>query len=169
MASLVAEHAERAAQKLPTNPDEICRLITLCKDEAKQCTLYGWGSSGAAASAIVPSPTTISRVREWSSSAAAGLASLRGGVVDHLPEFDHDKDRYSPVATLRGSNWRGKDCDDHDATTYPGRRGTDEGASSCNGISAADQQRLCGGSGRRGLLGAHGFGLVTNEWAFATC
>ena len=40
----------------------------------------------------------------------------RSGPVDniehHLPADDLDGDRFSPARTLRGSDWRGKDCDD---------------------------------------------------------
>ena len=44
--------------------------------------------------------------------------------VDHLPFFDGDKDRFSTVKELRGSHWRGKDCDDANGNIYPGRRST---------------------------------------------
>ena len=42
-------------------------------------------------------------------------------VAEHYPAFDEDGDRFSTRATLRGSDWRGKDCNDTDATIYAGR------------------------------------------------
>ena len=42
------------ASGLPSNPDLICRTITLCKDEQKQCTLYGWKAPALAAAAMPP-------------------------------------------------------------------------------------------------------------------
>lgn len=44
---------------------------------------------------------------------------------------------------LRGSNWRGRDCNDNDATVYPGRSLTAYGPEvdhNCNGISGLDQR-----------------------------
>jgi acyloxyacyl hydrolase len=41
---------------------------------------------------------------------------------DHKPILDLDNDTFSTEPYLRGSNWRGKDCNDLDARIYPGRR-----------------------------------------------
>ena len=43
---------------------------------------------------------------------------------DHLPISDVDGDGFSTVhhRGLRGSHWRGADCDDTSATVYPGRK-----------------------------------------------
>lgn len=43
-------------------------------------------------------------------------------VVDKKPIYDIDDDYFSTLPYLRGSNWRGKDCNDWDAKVYPGRR-----------------------------------------------
>ena len=37
-----------------------------------------------------------------------------------LPAVDFDGDRFSPAETLRGSIWRGRDCNDFDREVYPG-------------------------------------------------
>lgn len=51
-------------------------------------------------------------------------ASAPEAGIDHLPFFDSDKDRFSTVKELRGSHWRGKDCDDANGAIYPGRKST---------------------------------------------
>jgi hypothetical protein len=40
------------------------------------------------------------------------------------PIFDKDDDSFSTYSALRGSNWRGKDCDDEKKDVYPGRSST---------------------------------------------
>ena len=70
--------------------------------------------------------------------------------VQHLPLIDVDRDRFSTYPGLRGSHWRGKDCDPHDPHVYPGRS-TRNGTASCNGINASMQLALCARSERRGV------------------
>ncbi|KAJ1386641.1 hypothetical protein B484DRAFT_410142 [Ochromonadaceae sp. CCMP2298] len=58
--------------------------------------------------------------------------------LGHLPLVDADQDRFPPLEArrLRGSDWRGADCDDQRADVYPGSR-AEHGAevdSNCNGI-----------------------------------
>ncbi|CAK8694911.1 unnamed protein product [Clavelina lepadiformis] len=60
---------------------------------------------------------------------------------DHLPIEDIDRDKFSEVTTLRGTHWRGKDCDDTKSNFYPGRKpvNSDRVAdSNCNGIYGVD-------------------------------
>lgn len=49
------------------------------------------------------------------------IIALFERVADHKPEFDFDGDLFSFEPFLRGTNWRGKDCNNFDANTYPGR------------------------------------------------
>jgi len=82
----------------------------------------------------------------------------------HLPIFDRDVDGFSPREHrgLRGSHWRGADCDDGDPDVYPGRRSPPSDASvdhDCNGIAGLDnasgvpyEELLCNGTERRGLI-----------------
>lgn len=42
-------------------------------------------------------------------------------IKDHLPVVDLDSDRFSSIETLRGGDWRGKDCNDDNSEVYPGR------------------------------------------------
>lgn len=85
-------------------------------------------------------------------------------VANHLPAVDADGDAFSVIPTLRGSHWRGKDCDDLNANIYPGRARlhTDLAAFedySCNGIQGPDpatgqpyKDVLCGTSGQLGTI-----------------
>lgn len=83
----------------------------------------------------------------------------------HLPIFDRDVDAFSSQEHrgLRGSHWRGADCDDGDPAVYPGRRTPPSNDSSvdhdCNGIAGSNasngvpyEELLCAGTERRGLI-----------------
>jgi len=83
-------------------------------------------------------------------------------VADHLPEVDLDGDKYSNTDTLRGADWRGRDCDDTDAARRPGAKvGVDGDAkvdSNCNGIYGVNdatgvpyEKELCANSSQIGV------------------
>jgi len=82
--------------------------------------------------------------------------------IDHLPDVDLDGDWFSTYPQLRGSHWRGKDCDDTDAKVYAGRKADSVGPlfdHNCNGISGVDgdtgksyEELYCGGTEYRGML-----------------
>ena len=60
-------------------------------------------------------------------------------VSDHKPFFDDDGDMFSNYESLRGSNWRGKDCDDNSNSVFPGRYDPDvANDNNCNGIFGVD-------------------------------
>lgn len=78
---------------------------------------------------------------------------------NHLPIEDTDKDGFSgSTATLRGTDWRGRDCDTGDAAVHPGAKPIDSDKdydSNCNGISGinpttgnAYEDELCAGTPR---------------------
>jgi hypothetical protein len=65
-------------------------------------------------------------------------------IIDHKPIQDHDGDYYSTeeVRRLRGTDWRGVDCNDKDVSVYPGRKTSTYGAEidhNCNGIAGANE------------------------------
>ena len=71
---------------------------------------------------------------------------------NHQPIVDIDLDKFSTYDKLRGSNWRGKDCNDLMAEVYPGRKETTYTADvdhNCNGIfgmlnaTTTWEQRVC--------------------------
>jgi len=84
----------------------------------------------------------------------------------HLPLSDADGDNFASSGTsifeesFRGANWRGRDCNDLDATVYPGREQTTLGPEvdhNCNGIYGVDtdgvsfEQKFCAGTKQRGI------------------
>jgi len=83
-------------------------------------------------------------------------------VVNHLPLIDFDGDRFSTIPTLRGTHWRGRDCNDLDGSVYPGRAKDTVGPSkdhNCNGIFGTEpgtgipyETKFCSNSSLRGLI-----------------
>jgi acyloxyacyl hydrolase len=67
-------------------------------------------------------------------------------ITHHLPLADGDNDYFAGDnallgVELRGTTWRGKDCDDTKADVYPGRQQSEYGADvdhNCNGISGGN-------------------------------
>ena len=121
-------------------PDIICRKVGFCL-LYPQCTLYPhWpkvekvkevlGSGGGAhinkAPYIVKGLFQEEGLKSFSKIVFGREDAWKvvwpwDAVADHLPFTDVDGDKYSPIDTLRGANWRGKDCNDIDHTIYPGR------------------------------------------------
>jgi hypothetical protein len=88
------------------------------------------------------------------------VANASEDTPPNLPMFDSDGDRFSTKEAFRGSDWRGKDCNDLDATVYPGRLATDHAPlidHNCNGISGKGldglsfEDKYCKGTGQRGV------------------
>jgi len=87
---------------------------------------------------------------------ALATPQLKGDVTKHYPAVDNDDDHFSTENTLRGADWRGKDCDDKNAFVYPGRRDRHSSTSdpnvdhNCNGIKGVDEngvdyeKKFCG-------------------------
>ena len=59
---------------------------------------------------------------------------------ESLPVEDIDSDFYSRTVTLRGTSWRGKDCDDFTPHFHVGKKSTDdrEFDTNCNGVFGED-------------------------------
>lgn len=84
-------------------------------------------------------------------------------VDGHLPLVDSDGDRFAPpeAKRLRGSDWRGADCNDELKDVYPGRKASSYDPSvdhNCNGISggnetvASYEELFCSNSEQRGII-----------------
>ncbi len=81
---------------------------------------------------------------------------------NHYPLDDQDQDGYSPLNTLRGADWRGKDCNDKDARVHAGTRPINNDAdadSNCNGIHGTDpatgktyEELFCAGTNPMGTI-----------------
>lgn len=73
-----------------------------------------------------------------------------------------DADGFSPIHTLRGADWRGKDCDDRNANVRPGRIPDNSDTvydSNCNGIYGVDpktnkpyEELLCSDTKQQGVI-----------------
>lgn len=80
---------------------------------------------------------------------------------ENLPLEDIDVDFYSRAVTLRGTSWRGKDCDDLNSGFYPGKNSTDDVVfdTNCNGIFGFDvttgksfEEQWCAGTSQMGVV-----------------
>lgn len=80
-------------------------------------------------------------------------------MAEHKPFYDDDGDMFSGFGALRGHDWRGKDCDDQNNATFPGRYDPDISAdTNCNGIFGVDpttgvsyENQWCEGTGQMGI------------------
>lgn len=167
-------------------PDYTCaNTLGMCKDFA-QCKLYDqWPPKGikSLADSIPATPIpTFRRVSGGEQALQEKLAELERAAISetpfydmlsalfnvngpgkgpHLPLFDDDNDRYSTFPYLRGTHWRGKDCDDKNPNVYPGRAVDTVGPNkdhNCNGIFGVDENgvpyedKFCKNTGQRGLI-----------------
>jgi acyloxyacyl hydrolase len=144
--------------------DEACHGIRLCTNPS--CAL--WSDSTA--------PNGVERRRRAQEHAASlsvefdlgvsfdpwkWITDLLQAVIDHRPEVDLDGDGFSDVPVLRGSDWRGKDCDDLSRHRYAGRKvgGGDGSDHDCNGIYGTNpasgrtwESELCDGVPHYGVM-----------------
>ncbi|XP_071089043.1 acyloxyacyl hydrolase-like isoform X3 [Haliotis cracherodii] len=152
------------------NPDTICHALPFCHTDPghQRCQAY-------------PSPSTgfefgVRKRREVMkqhglSVEKADICNLPGikeicdyidNIFDkHDPGVDVDTDGFSTVETLRGTSWRGRDCDDSNGDRHPGARPVMNDVafdSNCNGIYGSDptsgktyEEVLCGGTEQRGV------------------
>uniref|UniRef100_A0A7M4EWE3 Acyloxyacyl hydrolase n=1 Tax=Crocodylus porosus TaxID=8502 RepID=A0A7M4EWE3_CROPO len=121
------------------NADVVCHSIKLCKQDAGQplCHLY-------------PPPKVIKlEFNQFIYTEFFTVFLFLGGkksfsifffysvIKNQLPFEDFDGDKFSVFPTLRGYHWRGRDCNEGNATVYPGRRPHNwdvESDTNCNGI-----------------------------------
>lgn len=107
-----------------------------------------FGSSGNSASDPLPKICNLPGVKEL-------CEIIYGFANNHLPVEDLDGDGFSGTEkNLRGTYWRGKDCDPKDSKVHPGAKPIDgdrEMDSNCNGIYGVNpttnvpyETELCG-------------------------
>ena len=130
-----------------SHPDRICRNLTFCKGEEAKCTLYPRSRDVPNAHVIqisnslkrnyklpkIPNdPCDFQPFKE--------ICKIIKQVEDHYPAQDVDGDHFSLFSTLRGTSWRGKDCNDLDSSVYPGRGDSHDMYidTNCNGIVGID-------------------------------
>jgi len=132
-------------------PDQVCNEIDICVN--KTCQLYP-PPGKYYANDKKPKPLSEPRVAaKLKQKKVKENSSVRETPIDwiidlvnrvfnsHEPLVDMDGDYFSASETLRGSKWRGKDCNDFAADVYPGRLTTTRPAEidhDCNGIYGID-------------------------------
>jgi len=137
----------------------VCNARGMCKQETAVCRLFPPKQGMTAAQHAVHVGKLY---KEHDHLRSFNICSILPQVClmeRHLPAFDTDGDRFSTAETLRGSFWRGKDCDDWDATAFPGAATTDATRDqNCNGISGVDptdgvawETKYCAGTGAMGV------------------
>lgn len=108
------------------NPDQVCLHLSFCDNPS--CSLFG-----SASSQFIGKYKNKSNQKEtpwdWI------MERLNQVTKNHLPFIDFDNDKYSTISTLRGANWRGRDCDDGKLEIHPGAKYGDPSVDyNCNGI-----------------------------------
>lgn len=108
------------------NPDQVCLHLSFCDNPS--CSLFG-----SASSQFIGKYKNKSNQKEtpwdWI------MERLNQVTKNHLPFIDFDNDKYSTISTLRGANWRGRDCDDGKSEIHPGAKYGDPSVDyNCNGI-----------------------------------
>jgi len=141
------------------SPEVTCQSLKLCPTPL-ECTLFPtWPPTSSDPNPSLeetrsyqpPSVNSFLEARDdynfWQDFLNALQIVLTGSFKDnvkqlfdeHLPmnADDQDGDRHATTSVLRGSSWRGRDCNDKAADVYPGRSVSDYPASvdhNCNGI-----------------------------------
>ncbi|XP_044310441.1 acyloxyacyl hydrolase isoform X2 [Varanus komodoensis] len=175
------------------NPDVVCHSIHLCekRDGQPYCHLYPVPEVGLnmaiKKSERLAGTKILETVRRLPSICSFPFLKtlckkIESFIRRKLPYEDMDGDKFSVFPTLRGYHWRGRDCDDQEASVYPGRRPHNwdtEKDSNCNGIWGVDpkdgipyEQKFCNGTESKGVIilgdsaGAHFH--IPPEWLTAS-
>ncbi|KAJ3425942.1 acyloxyacyl hydrolase [Anaeramoeba flamelloides] len=144
----INKYAELLIEELKTDdhPDSLARKIGLCPMDS-QCTLFPsdkkMNFKKNSKSRYSNKDTKVSQNSKsvWESI----LDELKKIYEKHDPIVDLDGDHFSDTRKLRGSNWRGKDCDDLNRSTFPGKvpnSGDKFFDSNCNGIHGRDENKI---------------------------
>eukprot|EP01094_Clydonella_sp_ATCC50884_P007385 TRINITY_DN1655_c0_g1_i1.p1 TRINITY_DN1655_c0_g1~~TRINITY_DN1655_c0_g1_i1.p1 ORF type:complete len:545 (-),score=164.11 TRINITY_DN1655_c0_g1_i1:102-1736(-) len=153
----IAKYGEKIAHVVANGgvADDICHALGVCTDAT--CRLFP--KKNAAAGPFKRIEATIkSSPWDWLKQLLEQL--INTWTDKHEPVKDLDGDFFSTMKTLRGSDWRGKDCNDLSDKVYPGRLNTSLPAlydHNCNGISGSNgkfqsyEKLYCEGTQQRGI------------------
>lgn len=140
------------------NPDQICKAVGLCSGK---CLLFPPNKENHMAETMANKLHAVSSKYKVADSIWDWIIQhLEKPFKEHLPLIDLDGDKFSTHETLRGSNWRGRDCNDLSSNVYPGRKVPVDNTVdwNCNGIHGRDpatnklyKDELCGNSGQLGV------------------
>ncbi|XP_068090625.1 acyloxyacyl hydrolase [Hyperolius riggenbachi] len=156
------------------NADVICHAMKLCNTESQEqvCHLYkkpviGLKKSIKLAEKLIMKPGYRKIMKKVSgvlikSCSLPVFRNICNAIFSAHPAEDFDQDLFSALPTLRGYDWRGRDCNDLDKSVYPGKRPTDWDAvydSNCNGIWGFDpedgipyEKKFCEGTEAKGIV-----------------
>jgi acyloxyacyl hydrolase len=159
--SLVRSESESDSQKIKKNDEDFFELAAQLTRLLSPTPAHTSSSiARAAARDVFPSLQSSHPCK------TSNISCLIHRLTDnHLPISDSDGDAFAPIKDrgLRGSHWRGADCDDSNIDVYPGRRVDTKNDPAvdhdCNGIYGVDnttgnnyETQLCSGTERRGLI-----------------
>ncbi|KAK2542492.1 Aoah, partial [Columba livia] len=193
LAELYGPHIAELIDK-EMNADVVCHSLKLCKQDPGQplCHLYpppkvGLSTAIRKAKRMMKTSKDLKSFMGFSSVCTFPLVAnlcekIKHVIRNKLPFEDFDGDKFSTFPTLRGYHWRGRDCDDKNATVYPGRRPDNwdvKSDSNCNGIWGVDpkdgipyEEKFCEGADSQGVVllgdsaGAHFH--IPPEWMTVT-
>eukprot|EP01088_Endostelium_zonatum_P006138 TRINITY_DN18241_c0_g1_i1.p1 TRINITY_DN18241_c0_g1~~TRINITY_DN18241_c0_g1_i1.p1 ORF type:complete len:605 (-),score=131.95 TRINITY_DN18241_c0_g1_i1:49-1719(-) len=165
--TLILQYGAQIIEEIEQNhatPDVVCRTIALCT--LPTCNLYPAPSSSSWKQPIrfdsqpqskqqsIQKPDQQQN-RKYPTSRHAPKQQQRSSWTPwdwvweriqrvfntHKPFFDDDGDNFSTYFALRGTYWRGADCNDENPSIYPGRRSPPNPSSdvdyNCNSISGS--------------------------------
>ncbi|KAJ3436687.1 acyloxyacyl hydrolase [Anaeramoeba flamelloides] len=129
------------------NPDSVALELGFCKD--KHCRLYPLDNYHQELYEKNKKPQN-EKEQEIVSKLTKSLWDLITEEInkitkEHVPILDLDKDHFATYKTLRGSNWRGRDCNDLISGFRPGivpHDGDYAFDSNCNGIFGTDENGM---------------------------
>jgi acyloxyacyl hydrolase len=153
------------------NPDVICHALKFCKDDPGQpkCHIYPLKSSISVSQRAFNLRQQHSFINSYQANpkicdvpGIKEICKILDNVFDnHMPILDLDRDKFGTEASLRGSSWRGKDCDDFSSNVHPGahvNNGDGVTDHNCNGIVGMDattgkpwEDLLCNETKRMGI------------------
>eukprot|EP01006_Ploeotia_vitrea_P063389 TRINITY_DN85441_c0_g1_i1.p1 TRINITY_DN85441_c0_g1~~TRINITY_DN85441_c0_g1_i1.p1 ORF type:complete len:579 (+),score=59.10 TRINITY_DN85441_c0_g1_i1:180-1739(+) len=139
-------------------PDTVCNTLKACKRTTATCRLFPKPKHTRTEEEYDNYIARLNREHQFDAPIPIGslkapignstfckyfkvICDIINEVKGHKPAIDVDLDFFSTEPTLRGSDWRGKDCDDLNKDVYPGRLAKDGDPvvdSNCNGIFGYD-------------------------------
>ena len=141
------------------SPEVICHAIHFCQDDQTMCHLFPQKYHGSKRRDHIRKVVATHAHKVGSFDICTYIPAICTVFDQHRPAFDHDDDGFSTFEELRGTHWRGKDCNDWSASTYPGKASSDGFVDeNCNGIYGMNtttwqpyEDSLCKGSGAMGV------------------
>ncbi len=151
-------------------PDVICHSLKICTDAAGQCRLFPSKISSSISLAqrganLLHRHPTLEPLFTSKACEIPGIKEickiLENVFNNHIPLLDLDGDRFGTESALRGSSWRGKDCNDFSDKVRPGAHSVNGDAvldENCNGIFGLDsttgrpyEEEFCNDTQRLGI------------------